>query len=78
MKCILRLILTTRGASVRLQAVPKHCKPTSSVVKMLQANGRFSSSSIQSLARQRGGVGNIDNLPIPVFNDFQAETVTIY
>jgi hypothetical protein len=23
-------------------------------------------------------VGNIDSLPIPVFNDFQAQTVTIY
>ena len=75
MKCILRLILTTRGAPVRLQAVLEHCKPTSSsnytqqapsvpeplssVVVMLQANGRFLYSSIQSLASQRGGVGNM-------------------
>jgi hypothetical protein len=94
MKCILSLILTIRGAPVRLQAVPQHCKPTSSsnypqqappapeplssVAEMLQANGRFSSSSIQSLASQRGGMGNIDNLSIPVLNDFQAETMTIY
>ena len=77
-----------------LKSVPEHCKPTpaskypqqapsvpeplSSVVVMLQANGRFSSSSIRNLASQRGGVGNIDNLPIPVFNDLQAATVTVY
>ena len=94
MKCILRLISTTRGAPVLLKLVPEHFKPTpawnypqqapsvpealSFVVVMLQANGRFSSSSIRNFASQRGGMGNIDSLPIPVFNDFQAQTVTIY
>ena len=94
MKCILRLILTTRGAPVLLKSVAEHSKPTpasnysqhapavaeplSSVVAMLQANGRCSSNSIRNLASQRGGLGNIDSLPIPLFNDFQAQTVTIY